>query len=641
MEIKGYKVTECKYEIEKGRDASLFGALESGKKFVFTLNVSGEWNAKSAEFMIHSDGYEGDVKWIIIPMTISDKNADKFTLEIDTAELACGLVRVPFGLFYYKYRVCGDGFAREFGGEGVCELQDAENCGERQLLIYKKKSSSYGASHSAYGRGIIYHIFVDRFRRSGKCGLKEGVRIDSDWNGGTPQFALNPGDPLPNNVFFGGDLYGIIEKLPYIASLGTSVIYLSPVFDAATNHKYDTGDYMSVDSMFGGDEALEKLCSEAEKYGIEIMLDGVFNHTGSDSIYFNKNGRYSSLGAYQSKSSPYSRWYNFVSFPEKYESWWGVDILPRVNSADETYRGFICSSVLPKWSDIGVKHWRLDVADELSELFLEDFSKAVSEQSEDSVIIGEVWEDASDKVSYGRRRHYLSGGLLTSVMNYPLRNAVLSYIRFGDSELLRLATEGLYRRYPKEVSDCLMNFLGTHDTERAISVLGDDDFYGLTNTELSERRMNSEQKKRAGRLLIEAYAIICALPGVPCVFYGDEAGLEGYRDPFCRRPFPWGHEDAEISAEYKKLGMIRRKCSLLKDAYFEIETLDESCFAFIRRPTDGESESLLAVINNTDNELCYALNGDFHDFNGCNYSGNVLLPPRGWIYLMGMTGNKD
>ncbi len=558
----------------------------------------------------------------------SSGDSDVFFVILDTELLSLDLVDCKYGLFYYEYVLVAGDVELHLGGEYPTELADAWKHGERQLMIYDADATSSDRMKD----GIIYHIFVDRFKTSGRCPLKEGEILDPDWDHGVPQYGEYPGAEVKNNVFFGGDLYGIAEELPYIASLGASTIYLSPVFDAASNHKYDTADYLTVDSMFGGDDALRHLCEEARKYGISVMLDGVFNHTGSDSLYFNKEGKYDTVGAYQSEKSPYYDWYCFKEYPDKYDSWWGVQILPRVDSSNDSYISFICDRVIEKWMDAGVSHWRLDVADELSDKFLSALEEKVHSKSPDAQIIGEVWEDASDKVSYGNRRHYLSSGQLSSVMNYPLRNAIIAYINSGDVLSLRYATETLYRRYPKHVSDTLMNFLGTHDTERAITVFGDDGYFDLTNDELSVRRMTDDEKSAAAKKLVEAYAMICALPGVPCVFYGDEAGLEGYRDPFCRMPFPWNSIDGEISAAYRELGMIRKNEKLLRDATFEIVELTHEMFVFKRTSVDG-SEALTAVINNTDAELIYTFGGVKRDVCGKVYDGSVSLPPRGWVYL--------
>lgn len=429
------------------------------------------------------------------------------------------------GLYFYNYEFIFVDGKKIFGGENEFDLTENYN---RQLIVY---SSEFDVPDCFYG-AMIYHIFVDRFRNSGRVKAKEGAVINSDWYGAVPKYPEYPGAYINNNEFFGGDLWGVIEKLPYIQSLGIDYIYLSPVFDALSNHKYDTGDYLSVDEMFGGDDALLSLIFEAEKLGIKIILDGVFNHTGDNSVYFNKYGNYNSIGAYNSKHSPYYRWYSFKNYPNEYECWWGISILPRVNSSDTSYIDFIMNKVVYKWMQAGIAGWRLDVADELSDVFLEKFRSSVKSYSSDAIIIGEVWEDATNKISYGVRRRYLQGSQLDSVMNYPFRNAVIGYIRDGNISLFTETVCGICRRYPEKVLNSLMNFLGTHDTERIITVLGGESADGHTNSELAYMRMTEEQLDLAKHLLILAFLMIAHLPGSLSVYYGDEIGMEGYRDPF-------------------------------------------------------------------------------------------------------------
>ncbi len=453
---------------------------------------------------------------------------------------------------------------------------------------------------------------------------KPGAVLDEDWDGGIPQFGEYPGAEVANNVFFGGNLRGITEKLDYIASLGVRTIYLSPVFESASNHKYDTGNYMKIDPMFGTDRDFEVLCREAKARGMGIILDGVFNHTGSDSVYFNREGHYRTVGAYQSKRSRYAPWFSFRSFPDDYECWWGVKTLPRVDSANPGYRRFICETVVPKWMKAGVSGWRLDVADELNEAFLDDFRKAVKERDPDSAVIGEVWEDASDKISYGRRRRYLTGRELDSVMNYPLRSAVIGYVMNGETGALRHATEGLYRRYPKAVSDNLLNFLGTHDTERILTVLGGEPTGNKTNAELAVLSMTPEEREAGKKKLCLAWGILVGLPGVPCVFYGDEAGLEGYRDPFCRRPFPWKRMDTDLLSWYRTTGAMRRDEAVFRDGLFRILSLTESEFLYLRSPANGQECSVLTAAARKGEIRLYFPSGAFSLTEGVTLSEAVL-----------------
>lgn len=600
---------EFKTNLKTTGDASLFGAFPADSYLRFTLKVQDDRIPDADEpacacIYIHADewnrSYNG--KTVPIPMTESEETEDgvrTFTADVHCEDILAEYELTDDGLFYYYYSVKSGDEELCLGGENPIELDEiADHIGERQLLLH---APDYETS-KAFRRGVVYQIFVDRFAKSEKHDLpvKEGAEFDPDWENGIPQYGEYPGAEVANNVFFGGNLYGIAEKIDYIASLGVTTIYLSPVFDAYSNHKYDTGDYLTVDEMFGGDEALEELCRTAAEHGIQIILDGVFNHTGADSIYFNRFDRYDSVGAYQSEKSLYSDWYMFREFPDEYECWWGVKVLPRVDSSNPDYQDFIGNLVVPKWMHTGISGWRLDVADELSDEFLYNFRESVRENNPDGVVIGEVWEDASDKVSYGRRRYYLRGKQLDSVMNYPLRDAILSYVKDGDAWKMRRFTEGTYRRYPKGSSDTLLNFLGTHDTERILTLFGGEPCGDKTNEELSTMRMTPEERKKGADRLMFAYSILAGLPGVPCVFYGDEAGMEGYRDPFCRRPFPWHDMDERILAHYRKIGSIRKDCAVFRDGLFRIAVLTPEVFAYVRYPADTEDDTILILANRTE-----------------------------------------
>lgn len=271
----------------------------------------------------------------------------------------------------------------------------------------------------------MYQIFPDRFCRSGE--KHENVPTDriihENWED-TPFFRPDERGIIRNNDYFAGDFKGIESKLPYLQSLGVTCIYLNPVFESHENHRYSTACYEHIDPMLGTDEDFEHLCKQAKTYGIDIILDGVFSHTGADSIYFNKFGRYGDHeGAYRDPDSKYKNWYFFSRYPFDYESWWGITTLPNVNENNPDYTEYICgeNGILQRWIDKGARGWRLDVADELPDEFLDNLNKAVKAKGNDKVIYGEVWEDASNKESYGVRRRYLIGGQLDSVMNYPSR----------------------------------------------------------------------------------------------------------------------------------------------------------------------------------------------------------------------------
>ncbi len=601
---------EYKTNRKTSGDASLFGAFPADSFLRFTLKAPAGQIEKKVEvgIIIHADEWDHYYgRAVTIPMTeetSDDADVRVFVADVHLADILAEYDLTDDGLFYYYYSIKSAENELTLGGERPVELDVIENhIGERQLLVY---SSDYQTSEG-FREGVVYHVFVDRFAKSEKhpVVVKDGAVFDPDWTYGIPQYGEYPGAEVANNVFFGGNLYGIAEKMEYIASLGVSTIYLSPIFDAYSNHKYDTADYLAVDEMFGGNDAMEELCRVAKEYGIRILLDGVFNHTGADSIYFNRFGKYDSVGAYQSEKSPFADWYMFREFPEEYECWWGVKVLPRVDSANPEYQDFIGNLVVPQWMHEGVFGWRLDVADELTNEFLCKFREAVRENNADAVVIGEVWEDASDKVSYGHRRHYLRGKQLDSVMNYPLRDAIIGYVKNGDCEKLRRFTEGTYRRYPKGSSDTLLNFLGTHDTERILTLFGGEPCGDHTNEELSTMGMTETERKLAAERLTFAYAILAGLPGVPCVFYGDEVGMEGYRDPFCRRPFPWHAMDERILTHYRKIGGIRKGYPVFRDGLFRILSLTPDWFAYVREPYEKECERILVVANRTEKrEFC-------------------------------------
>lgn len=459
---------------------------------------------------------------------------------------------------------------------------------------------SHSSPESFYG-GIIYQIFVDRFSRGGCVPVSQGAEIVDDWSCGVAEYPEYPGAPMKNNTFFGGTLFGIIDKLDYISSLGANIIYLSPIFKASSNHKYDTGDYMSVDEMFGGDEALEKLISECHKRGIKIILDGVFNHTGADSIYFNRYGNYDSIGAYQSKESLYYPWFDFQEFPNKYTSWWGIEILPRINTENSACRDFFVGDcgVVQKYASMGIDGFRLDVADELSDSFIQKIKEKLS-LCGDNILYGEVWEDASSKIAYGVRKKYYLGSELDGVMNYPLRSGLIDYIKNASVEKLAYAIFEVSVNAPKRILDAQMNLLGTHDTERILTSLGGESSSGYKNSELRVLRMTKEQRALAKKRLMSLYTVLATLPGIPTIFYGDEAGLEGYSDPFNRMPYPWGAEDSDILAHYRLIGRIRRGSDAYKKGDFELLELNDSIFAF-RRIYKGVS--YVTVLNNSDKPI--------------------------------------
>lgn len=561
-------------------DRSEYGAFRRGETVRFRVSVARALGCGAAVMRIGMDGEEPSD----VPMDFEGLKGDR---DLYTCALKTDDETPPEGgLLRYEFLLLRGGRTLFTNSRNNVDFTLAEHNANRfRMLVYRSDFEP----PEWFRKGTMYHIFLDRFRKGEGEAKLHGGRLETDWENGVPQYAPHPGEELANDVFFGGNLQGVCEKMDFLQSLGVTVLYLSPVFRAASNHRYDTGDYEEIDSLLGGERAFRELIREAHERGMKVVLDGVFNHTGDDSKYFNRRGNYPTVGAYQSEKSEYAGWYRFRSFPDDYECWWGIRILPRLNHENATCRAFFTGKdgIGAKWIRAGADGWRLDVADELSDQFLDEFRETVKQAGgeKDPLILGEVWENAADKIAYGKLRRYLWGGQLDSVMNYPFRNAVLALLREGDSRFFKDTLKELYASYPRAVSDCLMNLLGTHDTPRILTVLGDPTEGGeLDNHELAVKKLTTGARRRAKRLLMIGATVQFTVFGVPSVYYGDEAGLEGYRDPFCRMPYPWGREDRAMLAHYRKLGAMRRRFSALQGGDFRFLESPEGTVVYERSP---------------------------------------------------------
>ena len=414
------------------------------------------------------------------------------------------------GIYYYRFEMRNrDGvwyYGRGENGESVC----GENLPEWQLTVYK---STYKTPDFAKGN-IIYHIFVDRFNRADGVKTKRKYRLHESFSE-SPEVVSADGKYYADD-FFGGNFNGIREKLDYLAELGVGIIYLSPIFKAYSNHRYDTGDYLKVDELLGTEDDFKRLLDAAHEKGMKIILDGVFNHSGADSLYFNKFGTYDSLGAYQSKSSPYYDWYYFKKFPDEYACWWGCDNVPDLNKSNKDYRALVFgkNGVVEKWQKLGADGWRLDVVDELPIDFVNLLIKKIKSVNKDALVIGEVWEDASTKVSYGELRPYLLGDQLDGTMNYPFMNAIIAYVRDGDEKFFKDTVQSILENYPKETVYCLMNSLGTHDTVRIINALSDVRAHGWSKTHKLGYKLPDSEYEKAKKKLYLASVLQFTLPGI-------------------------------------------------------------------------------------------------------------------------------
>ena len=414
----------------------------------------------------------------------------------------------------------------------------------------------------------MYQIFPDRFRKSGTCDLTgklEPYTIHKEWNEEVAWQPTPEGHVL-NNDFFGGNFRGITEKMDYIADLGITILYLNPISKSFSSHRYDTGDYRTPDPMLGTMADFTAMCDAAHARGIRVILDGVYSHTGSNSLYFDKDGAFGGKGAYCDRNSPYYSWYSFHNWPDSYNSWWNFDTLPTVNKMDPGFLAYIITdedSVVAHWLKAGADGFRLDVADELPNAFLALLKKRIREIKPDALLIGEVWEDASNKSAYGVRKRYFVDGVLDSVMNYPFRTAIINFLRDRDGGRgLRDTVMSIAENYPPQVLLCNMNLLGTHDTPRILTALVDD--FDGTREENAKRHLSPSQRVTAHERLLMASFLQYTLPGVPSLYYADEAGVEGQKDPFNRRAYPWGHADPALLSHFQRLGQLRRDQEVLR-----------------------------------------------------------------------------
>ena len=538
-------------------------------------------DAKAAQVRFWIDGRE-----MLLPMEVAEGG---FSRVFDLPEKPC--------VVWYYFRVDDDlyyGNAPDnLGGEGALYGHEPPSY---QITVYDPawKTPDW------MGDGIMMQIMVDRFYR-GKNTPVRG-RFHENWNEEPYLDIQNNGDNAADD-FFGGNLDGIRRKLPYLKDLGVTVLYLNPVFLSPSNHKYDTSDYMKIDPSFGTLTDLKRLCAEAKSMGIRVMLDGVFSHTGADSVYFNREKRFPGAGAYHSKRSKYFNWYRFENWPEKYACWWGFDTLPNVDKSSGSFRDYIIrdgDSVCAHYLRAGISGWRLDVADELPMDFIAEFRARMKRENPDAALLGEVWEDPTRKVAYGKLRSYCLGDTLDSAMNYPLRDAILRFL-LGRITAHACAREirSLLENMPFQFARSCMNLLGSHDKPRALAVLAD---VGDMEPERQYRHpltLTGEEYARGRRRLIAAWNLICALPGMPCVYYGDEAGLYAMADPYCRGTYPWGREDEELQTAFREAIARRRKYAALTKGKTEIFAAGDGVLRVVRA-LNGQ-KIVLTVDRNAEN----------------------------------------
>lgn len=632
-----------------------FGAVEAGTTVDLKLRLAESVKVKSVKLRIWQDK-TGEV---LLKMRACEKNSEAVYMqaELKTASMGC-LTWYYFIIDFEDGRTVYYGNNKQQqGGEGsIYDYQPPAF----QVTVYDK-----GAKTPDWFKGsVMYQIFPDRFcrRETGNLPIKKDGVYHMDWQDKPFYFKDVDTKEIIAYDFYGGNLAGIKSKLNYLKELGISVIYMNPIFQAQSNHRYDTGDYHTVDPLLGTNQEFNELCEAADEMGIRIILDGVFSHTGSDSKYFNRYGHYNSVGAYQSKESPYYEWYDFVNYPHEYHSWWGFDTLPNIKEITPSYMDFIIfnkNSVLKHWLSLGISGWRLDVIDELPPEFSRAFYHELKQENPDYVMIGEVWEDASNKQSYGVAREYLCGHEMDSAMNYPFRQAVIDFLLgAGDAETVCRVLYSLYENYPRENFYAMMNLLGSHDVERVLTVLGEaPPSKNVPAIRQAEYKLPEDKYEIAVKRLRLASLWQMTFPGVPCVYYGDEIGMQGYRDPYNRCPYEWEKGNSKLQSWYKQIIALRNNTQALKTGDFIPVVCGSDVFGYIRRIYNGRDvfgnkavdDAYLILFNrHTSNSINAVINlegiysGRLHCIIGegsivevCGGKAEIKLPPLGGaVYRM-------
>ncbi len=539
-----------------------FGTLSQGQSCQLHIHIPTSVGAVKAECILELD--DGTVRHTaVLEKESTEGPYDIFsgTFSLETA-----------GLYFYYFRIYKpEGPFRLFKQGDDTNME----AGDRWQLTCTP--SDFVTPDWAKG-AVIYQIFPDRFYKFGSPDLSDKITpytVHSHWNEEVDWRPNEKGEVL-NNDFFGGNFRGITEKMDYIASLGVNILYLNPISKSFSNHRYDTGDYKTPDPMLGTLEDFRQLCRAAHRRDIKVILDGVYSHTGSESPYFQS--------ACQSPDSPYYSWYTYYEYPHSYNSWWGFRTLPTVNKLDPAFCDYIIDSedsVVAHWLGLGADGFRLDVVDELPDEFVLRLKNRIRQIKPDALLIGEVWEDASNKISYNVRRRYFADGELDSCMNYPFRTAILHYATGRDGgQQLRQTVMTIAENYPSQVLACNMNLLGTHDTPRILTALTND-FEG-SREEYARSILSQAQRQQAKQLLMLSSFLQYTLPGAPSIYYGDEVGMEGHKDPFNRRTYPWGKEDSELLEHYRQLGQLRKEQKVLRFGDIRFSQADSGRLVFSR-----------------------------------------------------------
>lgn len=565
------------------------GASKNNEKNLFQIYIDEKISIKNLSLVIFNDKNENIRNKFA--MNYLNKNENYLMYSVQLNELETGL--------YFYYFEFFENESLKYISNFNFNAEISDEISTWQLTVYNK---DFQTPEWIKG-GIIYQIFPDRFEKSEnfiptKAKNSEERIIHSNWTD-IPNSALDTKNYSAKD-FFMGNLNGILDKKNYIKSLNVNMIYLNPIFESSENHRYSTANYFKVDPFLGTNEIFKNLCTEFKNIGINFILDGVFSHTGSDSIYFNKYNRYDEPGAYNSKESKYYPWFKFIEYPEKYESWWGFENLPTLKKENADYIDFICKKeegVLNYWQNLGIMGWRIDVLDEFPDVFIDELRKSIKEKNEEAFILGEVWEDASNKFSYGNRRRYLLGEQADSIMNYPWRTAIIELVKYKNVELFASRIQSIINNYPQPALDTMMNLLSSHDVERIITVLGTD----IEKVSYEDRKyftLTKDEYEKGKALQKMAAFLQFTLPGIPSIYYGEEIGMEGFRDPFNRQCFCLESGDRDLLEYYIQLTEFRKKYENSFKTGFKFEKISKTLISYHRN-------DILCIINLDDKPVIY------------------------------------
>lgn len=605
------------YDSRQLRHKTPFGTIRTGECCILHISLPRDCGGIGVKLMLENCENEPVSE---TPFVLERQESDYDIYRCDFAAQERGLY------FYWFFVTKADGGFRLFKEGSGTNMEAGDKW---QLSVIP---ADFTVPEFAKG-AVMYQLMPDRFFHAGECDLTEKLQpfsIHNNWDE-LPEYTPDAQGNWCSD-FFGGNLNGIREKLPYLKELGVGVLYLNPIFMAYSNHRYDTADYKRIDPMLGTEADFKALCDAAHRQNIRVILDGVFSHTGSNSVYFDAKHIFGN-GAVSDPMSPYRDWYRFRHYPDSYDCWWNMPTLPNVEELTPGYINYIIEdedSVVAHWLRLGADGFRLDVADELPDEFIFRLKKRIRSVKPDALLIGEVWEDASNKRAYGVSRRYFVDGELDSVMNYPWRTAILCYVTGADDgsafgETLMSVAEN----YPPQVLSCVMNILSTHDTPRILTALVDP--FNGTREDKAHRCLSAEARELAKKRLCMAAFLQFTLPGMASIFYADEAGMEGFDDPFCRKTYPWGREDRLLLDYYRSLAKMKNELPALKTGDLRVTEAGQGRLSFARR---AETQSVEIFVNMS-TQTWLLPEGSLRFGRGiCTDAERFMLQPEGYCLLI-------